>query len=157
MRAVLVLIAAALLWLVPMQTASAPQPIQGQGSSPYCLFAVAGYLAGVDMWELETAYHRQNLPTLGLTPTNTHIFTLLQESYDVTLKGAKHKDWPAAKAAVQAGTPVGASGQGHAVVLLTWNDQGTILYLDSLRPGVVLSMNEKQFRAWSDGWYWWRR
>lgn len=123
--------------------------IKDQGSSPYCLFAVNAYLINGDMWELERSYYQHQLP---VTPTNTHIFTLLKErGYTMTVP----KQWKYEQAAAQVQfQPVGASGHGHAIVLLSWRN-GKITYLDSLHADTILTMTDSAFWAWSDGWYWW--
>jgi hypothetical protein len=124
------------------------KPIQDQGSSPYCLFAVNAYLINGDMWRIEADYHRRNLPS---PPTNSTIFPLLSKKMGV----AKHWDSGAVQAQVQR-QPVAVTGHGHAVVLLSWRN-GQITYLDSLHAGRSLTMTDRAFWAWWDGWGWWTK
>lgn len=152
------LVAAILLLLTLLRSGEAAvRPIQGQGSSPYCLFAVNAYLIGADMWRLEAEYHRRGLPVWPGTiiPHNDAILQLGAELYGVRWQVLPEGDWPAARAAVVAGHETAFTGQGHAIVVLRF-ERGRVFYVDSLRPGQVLSMSEAELRAWWDGWAWHR-
>jgi hypothetical protein len=135
--------------------AATTRPIQAQGSSPYCLFAVNAYLINQDMWQLAAEYHRRNLPTWPGTvvPQNSHMFALTSELYGTRWRTYRHYDFAAAKAGVRAGRPTAFSGNGHAIVVTGFN-HGTVTYLDSLHAGAPQQQSETQLRAWWDGWAW---
>lgn len=142
------------LFLTSHSQAALP-PIQGQGSSPYCLFAVDAYLAGADMWQLEAEYHRRQLPTWPGTvvPKNPNILDLATELYGTRWQVQPYQDLAAARAAVVAGHPTAFTGHGHAIVVTGWR-RGVVSYLDSLHPGRTLTQSETDLTAWWDGWAW---
>lgn len=130
--------------------------IQDQGSPAYCLFAVNAYLANVDMWATAAEYQRRGLPTFddGLTPYNENVLALLTELHGTRFTVADQWDSDAIKTAVQRG-PVAVTGQGHALIIIAWNDAGRITYLDSLHAEAPRQMQDSVFWQWRDGWAWW--
>ncbi len=133
-------------------SASTALLIQDQGSSPYCLFAVTAYLINGDMWQLSADYYRRNLPTVdGRIPLARPVIDLAGETHPMII--GKHWDSATVQKQVQH-QPVAATGQGHAIVLLSWRN-GKITYVDSLHAEKVQTMTDQAFWAWSDGWYWW--
>jgi hypothetical protein len=151
------LVIAALLILLALVRSgqAAPAPIQAQGSSPYCLFAVDAYLAGVDMWQLEAEYHRRQLPVWPGTviPKNPNILELATALYGTRWQVQPYQDLAAARAAVVAGHPTAFTGQGHAIVVIGWR-RGVVTYLDSLHPERPQTQSEAALQAWWDGWAW---
>lgn len=128
------------------------KPIQAQGSSPYCLFAVTANLYDGDMWALEAEYHRRKLPTTdGRIPLARPIIDLAGALGHPMVIAARW-DTATVEATVQR-QPVAVTGQGHAVVLTGWK-RGKITYLDSLHAGRTLTMTDQAFWAWWDGWAW---
>ncbi len=150
--------ALALPTTISASTATATvRPIQQQGSSPFCLFATNAYICNADMWHVAAEYYRRNLPTFPNTilPYNENILALCSDLYGVAFHVADQWQWQQARDALNAGHQVVATGNGHALVLLSWGANGWITYLDSLHDGVQ-KMTVRDFWDWQDGWYWWR-
>lgn len=127
--------------------------IQQQGSSPYCLFAATASITGLDMWRLEATYQQRNLPTVdGVIPMARPVIDLAAQLAGKPITIAARWDTGAVQAAVQ-NRPVVVTGQGHALVLVSWKG-GKITYRDSLHPGLQ-TMTDQQFWVWQDGWAWW--
>lgn len=135
---------------------AATRLIQDQGSSPFCLFAVNSYLVDGDMWLLTAEYYRYNLPTWdGVTPYNENVLVLTTKLYGGVAHIANQWDSKTARDIIRSGIPVAVTGQGHAIVLLSWDSKGRITYVDSLHHEEIKSMKDIDFWKWSDGWYWW--
>lgn len=142
--------------IIPGSAATAPRPIQDQGSAPFCLFAVSAYLADLDMWTLAAEYYRRNMPTWpgSIIPYNENVLTVASDMGATSFHVFDQWDSQAARITVQSGRPVAASGSGHAIVLIGWNGAGRITYLDSLHAEQARTMRDREFWAWSDGYYW---
>jgi hypothetical protein len=144
--------------LLPGQASAATmRPIQGQGASSYCLFAVNANLAGGDLWGLADEYRRRGLPTWdGQTPYNENVLALSTELYGAQWHIWGEGDWWEARWGVEQGYPTAYTGLGHAIVVVDFVD-GNVHYLDSLHPESVQVMSEAALQSWWDGWAWYNK